>query len=328
MEIDENDSSARAPESIDPAFLVGARRSGSTLLRVMLDSHPEICFPRHFEIELAVQFLGEGPELPTDLQPYYDLLGGTYEFTSKGHTIDATLEFRPLLDSFLRQSLRASGKAVVLAAVHDNFDRLHRIWPEARYIYLLRDGRDVARSRIALGWDGNYWTAAAPWLLAERQWRRLSQLTPADRRLEVKYEQLVADPETELARICEFLGTAYDPAIFDYLESTSYERPDPRLTGRWREQIAEADLRLAEARLGAALAARGYELSGLPALEVTPSDERRLARQTRWARRRADLAQYGLRLFLLDFAARKLGAAKWQRRIRLEIDSRRQASLK
>ena len=315
----------------DPVFLVGARRSGSTLMRVMLDFHPRICFPRHFEIELAVQFIGGGIRdrgaLPESLAPYYDSLESTYEFRNKAHEIDRSLGLRALLDSFLRQSQGASGKPVVMAAVHDHFGRLIRIWPKARFLYLLRDGRDVARSRIALGWDGNYWAATAPWIVAEREWEELQEVVPADRRMELKYEDLVGNTVAELGRVCEFIGIPYDDAIFDYLRATSYERPDPKLVAQWRRKLSENEVRLAEARLAPRLRARGYELSGLPAVEVSPASIRKLERQSRWARRRADLRRHGLRLFLLAFITRSLGATRWQKKIELEIDTRRQGSL-
>jgi hypothetical protein len=297
----------------------------------MLGFHPLICFPRHYEVELAVQFVGGGPldrsALPENLEPYYDALESNYEFSSKGHEIDRSLSLRALLDSFLRQSQVASGKPVVMATAHDHFGRLVRIWPNARFIYLLRDGRDVARSRVALGWEGNYWAATSPWLDAERDWEELQKVVPADRRMELKYEDLVTNSVDELTRVCAFLDIPYDEAIFDYLDETAYQRPDPRLIEQWRRKLSEAELQLAEARLAPDLEARGYELSGFPAIEPSPAAIRRLERQSRWARRRADLERHGLRLFLLAFVSRALGATKWQKKIRLAIDTRRQESL-
>ena len=135
---------------------------------------------------------------------------------------------------------------------------------------------------MALGWDGNYWTATEPWTIAERQWQAFRGVVPEDRRLELQYEDLVREPEAELARVCEFVGTAYHPAIFDYTGSSSYERPDPKLLDQWRRKLSPDEVRLAEARIGDLLMARGYALSGLPALEVDSSEAARLERASRW----------------------------------------------
>jgi hypothetical protein len=80
------------------------------------------------------------------------------------------------------------------------------LWPDARFIYLLRDGRDVARSQVEFGLAGNVWAAASVWRRAERDWRLLCAKVPPQRRIELRYEELARDPERELTRICAFLG--------------------------------------------------------------------------------------------------------------------------
>jgi hypothetical protein len=96
---------------------------------------------------------------------------------------------------------------------------------------------------------------------------------------------------------------------------------------QWRTKISEDEIRLAEARIADGLTARGYEQSGLPPLEVSPARARGYVRQTWLARRRADIDRYGVRLFLMDVVARKLGATAWQKRIRLAMDTVRQDAL-
>jgi hypothetical protein len=54
--------------------------------------------------------------------------------------------------------------------VHRHYDRLLRLWPEARFIHLVRDPRDVASSCIGMGWAGNVWTGVTRWIEAERLW--------------------------------------------------------------------------------------------------------------------------------------------------------------
>ena len=124
----------------EPVFLVGAERSGSTLLRLMLDHHPLIAF--HFEFDFAVDMIGPNGELPP-IQLYHDYLAAHRIFLQSRAEIDFSLDYRRLVRSFLIQKRNRDRKKFVGATVHHAFDRLPTIWPHARYIHLVRDGRDV-----------------------------------------------------------------------------------------------------------------------------------------------------------------------------------------
>ena len=198
-----------------PVFLVGSERSGTTLLRLMFDHHPQVAF--FFEFEYSVTRMPETSGWP-DLEEYYDFLEQNRIFRAARLTIDKGLDYPHLIDNFLRQKQRRDGKPVVGATVHYEFDRLLRIWPDARFIHLVRDGRDVARSVIAMGWAGNMYMAVEPWLRAETLWSSLSGRLPADRWMEIRFEKVVSEPETVLTRFCEFIGVPYDPMMLEYLQ--------------------------------------------------------------------------------------------------------------
>src|SRR5262249_10285452 len=149
------------------------------------------------------------------------------------------------------------------------FDRLLRIWPDARFIHIVRDGRDVGRSVIERGWAGNMYTAVEPWIEAELLWSRLCPVLAAERRTEIRYETLVGEPVATLTRLCEFIGVPYDPAMLEYPHDSTFDRPSPQLIGQWKRKLSPDAVRLAEARIGPILIERGYELSGYPRLEVT-----------------------------------------------------------
>ena len=109
-------------------------------------------------------------------------------FRQRRLVINKGVDYPQLIDDFLRQKRDRDGKPFVGAVVHHHFDRLLRIWPDARFIHLMRDGRDVGRSYIEMGWAGNMYTAVDGWILAEQLWSKLSQIVPEERRIDVRYE--------------------------------------------------------------------------------------------------------------------------------------------
>jgi hypothetical protein len=310
-----------------PCFLVGAERSGTTMLRLMLAGHPQIAWSSEFEY--AVDFLPEAGGWP-ELEDYRHELSVNRVFRHQGFSIDPTLDYPALVDSFLEQArAQQGGRPILGATVHRHFDRLTRIWPDARFIHILRDGRDVARSTIVMGWAGNMWTGIGRWIDAELTWAALEPTLTPDRFVHVRYEDLVRDPEGELARLAAFLGVAYHPAMLDYASGTqTYERPDPKLIGQWRTKVTPEEVRLAEARAGGMLAERGYEPSGLPPLEVAPALRRHLERQDYWHRVRRRWKSLGPRLFLESYVARRVGPRPWQARVQHRINALTDARLR
>ena len=308
-----------------PVFLVGAERSGTTVLRLMLDHHPRIAFRQEFEFAVD-RIPGEGGWPP--LEDYCRWLETHRIFQASDFVIDRRLSYPDLIKSFLDQKREKDGKELVGATVHRHFDRLLRIWPEARFIHLVRDPRDVARSCIGMGWAGNVWTGVERWMEAERLWEDLCRTVPRERRIETTYEALIRDTQPTLDRLCRFIGADYDPAMMDYVNKSTYSRPDPRLTEQWRRKLSAREVRLVESRVAGMLTPRGYEASGLPFLKVSRGMERRLRLQDRLARLAFRFRGVGPWLSLVDFTVRKLGLSKWEARLRLKINRLEAAGLK
>ena len=148
-----------------PFFLVASERSGTTLMSVMFDHHPQIAFLNAY---FCIERLVDESDWP-DMDEYYKYLETDFVFQNCGLEIDRGLNYPHLADSFLRQHLTRSGKPIVGAKIRDNFHRVLRLWPDARFIHLIRDGRDVAHSIIGMGWAGNMYTGADHWLRAEKR---------------------------------------------------------------------------------------------------------------------------------------------------------------
>lgn len=308
-----------------PIFLVAAERSGSTMLRLMLDHHPMITWCSEFEY--AVEHVSDSGFWP-DIGRTHRFLSTHRIFCAHGFQIDPELNYPNLVNSFLLQHQQRSGLPIAGATVHKHFDRLLRIWPKARFIHLIRDGRDVARSSIGMGWMGNVWCAAENWQRAEQLWQQVVGHIPSTRWMELHYEELIRNPQSQLDRICHFLEVGFDPAMLSYSQDSSYDLPDPKLIGQWRHKLSDGEIRLLEARIGQLLEQRGYALSGLPPMRVGAVGRWWLRLHSRVLRARFRIGRYGLGLYLADFLSRRLGVGPWRRRVQLSLNQIDKAHLK
>jgi hypothetical protein len=304
-------------------FLVGAERSGTTLLRLMLDSHPELAF--RYEFELAVDRMPPDQGWP-DVDAYCEWLR-TYRFVDPPPHIDPTLDYPSLVRSFLEQKRVADGKPRVGAVVHRHYDRLLRIWPDARFVHIVRDPRDVARSTLGMGWAGNVWTGVEHWADAERLWERVRGGLPPERWIDVRYEDLVDDAPGTLARICELVGIPFSPEMLSYPGRSSYRAPDPGRKERWRTRLAPLEVQLVEARVGDMLEPRGYPRSGLPPLEVSAARRAALRAQCRAARARFAARELGVGLWAQRVIAERVGPRAWRDAVRLRVNEVQNAQL-
>jgi hypothetical protein len=305
------------PSSIDhPIFLVGAERSGSTLLRLMLDHHPDVAF--HHEAEFMVSQMGKDGGWP-DLTAYREWLREDRVFLHSRFEIDESLDYPSLMRSFLKQKQQRDCKPVVGATVHYNFHHLLKLWPQARFIHILRDPRDVARSTVQMGWAGNLWCGAEQWLEAETTWDSLVNEIDESRYIEVRYLDLIQDCVATLVAICRFLGIEYSSAMLSYHKDTTYLLPDPTLVRQWKLKANALDVRLVEAKVGEFLTARGYEPSGLPSLHVSLWRQRYFRWQSHLARARFRFRRYGPKIYFLELLARRLRLKTLMGRVRPEI---------
>jgi hypothetical protein len=300
-----------------PFFLVGSERSGTTLLRLMLSHHPSIeCAP---EFEFLVEFPGfAGAD--TDVRAYTDGLATNRIFRAYGLRADTSLDFVALANDLLWQYCGGSGKPIIGATCHKHFDRLKAIWPRPRYVHLLRDGRDVARSCVQMGWAGNAWYGVDRWVTAERLWDRIVATTAAEDRIELTYEDLILAPERELGRVCEFLGTRFDPKMMEYASKSTYERPDPKLVQQWRKKLSPRELALLEGKVGPLLRARGYQSSGVDALLPGPVEQARLRVEDKVGRLRFRLDRYGPANLVALKLAKTFGPRAWARAMTLKLN--------
>lgn len=313
-----------APPSVPPVFIAGALRSGSTLLSLMLERHPAIDCHGEFDY-LFDAFAPDGGVAGAerlDAAAFDAALAEHYGFLMRGRPMPAGRSTVERLRAHVA-ALSVEGKVMAMC-VHRNFVSAQEIFPEARFIHLLRDPRDCARSAIGMGWAGNVLRGLEPWIGAEQSWDRLRPRLAPERFIEVRYEQLVAEPERELARLCGFLGLSFDAAMLD-LSDTSYAPPSASYANQWRRNMGPGEERLVVARVGAMMQARGYEPRDPAPAPIGRFEHLRLRWQDRVARHRFRIARFGLPLYLGELLARSPGARSLHRAVwlrMLEIDKR------
>jgi len=311
----------RADSSLDePVFLVGATRSGTTLLSLMLGHHPSIAFVGEFEWPWDFAPDAVRPEL----QPYHAWLATNRHFRHHDLHVDRSLRFEELVRDFLRQ-MRASvdpgaTRPHVGCQVHRHYAHALSIWPKARFIHIVRDGRDVCASWIKLGWLGNAYVGGQHWRALLAEWAEVAPQIDAARRTEIRFEDLIQAPERELARLCTFIGVPYSDAMLRYHEDTTYERIDPSQGGKWRLQLKRREIRVFEALAAKELVSNGYALSGEPPYPLRPLSRFLLRIDSKLKHHRARVRNFGFRLWLADILTRRLGLETLHARVRLALN--------
>ncbi len=254
-----------------PAVIVGGSvRSGTTLIRTMLDSHPRLAAgPESWVFVYRVDYGA--------LAKDYDISLEAAEAIRRRATCLAHF-----IDLFFEDYARRMGKARWVEKSPANVLRLKYIWqhfPRAKFVHMVRDGRDVACSiesqhkrlraeKVKVG-ERTLDERIELWkshVSAGIRWR-------GDQRyLEVKYEDLVNAPRKTMERVLIFLG---EPWSDDVLQAHEIQRKHPHIVsergtpevrkpifgssvGRWRTELSEEDTRVFQRKAGALLQALGY----------------------------------------------------------------------
>lgn len=302
----------------DIVFVYGALRSGTTVFRLMLDTHPAISNPG--EMDFLFDFLKPDSSHPTGWR--YDLDGLRWNriFKSSELELPPGCDGLDLLDSFLAQlNARAPGQ-VLSINLHRHMDRVFAILPHVRVLHMLRDPRDVARSSIQIGWVGTLYHGVSHWIDTETAWDVGTQGVSEAQILEITYEGLFRDITGTLQRVCAFLDVEFLPEMLRYHENTTYGPPDVNLTEQWKRKCAPRELAELEARAGPLMEKRGYALSQNPR---NPGVMRRIVLATRGLlyRWRFGMKRYGVVTYWAEKVSRWIGLTGANRRIRKRMDA-------
>ena len=264
-----------------PVVLLGVSRSGTTVLKEMFDHHPDLAIPS--ESYFLPQLWDRHGEAP-DPKRFVTDVGRLPRIREWGVTpadvrerLPADPSFADAIQAIYRAYADRRGKRRFgdkTPAYMQRLDILERAFPGAQYVHLVRDGRDAALSFIEMRRRPRFnWARprglsafAAQWRREVEGARRFGRERAAGRYRELRYEDLVTDPQTTLRELCVFLGIEFDPAMLDYHRDAKALVDHPRLAEapapglrRWGEQMARDDGERFEAIAGELLTELGYE---------------------------------------------------------------------
>jgi hypothetical protein len=286
----------------DPFFIVGNDRSGTTMLRLILDRGPDAAVPPEsmFLTDFAAAFDAGGPR---DGRAAARLMHEVWEHPKvrlwdlpprppdvprelSGQDAYRFIAAAPFEAYAARHGKRRWGDKTPHYVHH--VDHLLRLWPRARFVVLVRDGRDVALSlrRMPFG-PNNAWAAAQWWARGIRAGTRAQREHPGAV-LTMRYEDLAQRPQDEVRRLCAFLELSYaddmlaldqvDPALIVPDQAawfpTLFNGINTSAVERWRREMSRRDQRVFAALAGAELEQLGYEVAAADAPAVSPRQAR------------------------------------------------------
>jgi Sulfotransferase family len=206
-----------------PVFILCSVRSGSTLLRAILNTHSRIHAPHELHLkDIAVEFTRRPAE---------------NSLAELG--LDRADVEHLLWDRLLFRELSRSGKDIIVDKTPSNsfiWRRIAKCWPEARFIFLLRHPAAVFDS----------WHRARSWERAEAMANTLPYLTAVEKARSVldghtvRYEELTAKPEEVTKAVCAFLGLKWEPEMLQYKSADEGRRR--RFLGDWSEKIRSGQI--------------------------------------------------------------------------------------
>jgi hypothetical protein len=276
-----------------PVFIVGAPRSGTTLLQYMLRSHPTLSVPTG-ESQFIIPMMRQSSTFvePLAEDGVRQVLKAMYALNSE--FLETDLEGLRFNIDVLARRFAAEGRATTRDVITGLFEAnatgqgktrwvdktpyyvlhipaLRTWWPHAKFVHLIRDGRDVAMSLLDRRHDFrvyNLYFAARYWDQYVNIGHEVGSKLPADQYHELSYRELVREPRRTLERLCDFLEVDFDPAMLNFKPSGEAGKTPLLLApvradnaGKWRQRMNLRQLRTFEGGAASTLRRFGYELA-------------------------------------------------------------------
>jgi hypothetical protein len=281
-------------------FVCGVTRSGTTLVRLMLDAHPELAIPGETHwVPKLIKAMERSKQTPDDIadviidhKRWGDFHLDPDELRERIRAIDPPNAADGIRAFYMLYAER-EGKSRYgdkTPGYVQEMPRLQRVLPEARFVHIIRDGRDVSLSHLRMNWGPETYAESAR--LWRNRIRKARKMAPSiDHYMEVHFEDLVDDTEGVVRRVCEFIDLDFEPVMLSYheraegrlaekarelprknrppqpaearLESHRLAKEPPRSDriGMWRERMTEEEVAEYEAVAGDMLVQLGYELA-------------------------------------------------------------------
>ena len=279
-----------AAASSGPVFLICSERSGSNLIEHILGAHPDVCALSsvHYGVRLLRHFhytLPRGGESAAwrALLEWAVSRTGWLRSEAEARRLHAWVSARPQVTAaelarFLYLDLpQAEGKLLFVKdrGLHDWMFFLREIFPQAKFVFQVRDPRDylLSAQRMPRSMFGSTRQALAAWDQDQRFGLATLGLLGAARVHLQRYEDLVRDPVGTLQALTEFLGIRWDDSMIAFHEMPFAKRrvrdnPVPMQNldkpllrenyGKWRQALSASAVKTVEAHLGQLMDRFGY----------------------------------------------------------------------
>jgi len=261
-----------------PLFIVGAPRSGTKLLRDLLRQHPEIGIPS-YETGFLPRLLEQDFDFEADFASFYRWVTRFLYFrhmerenrcisSQQWQEAASSPDVRGVFEGLCRHD---AGQAEGIWGdkspnYRNHLPELAALYPEARFVHIVRDVRDVCLSSHRV-WGKHILRNAQRWYDEITACRSAGKLL-GDAYLEVRYEDLLADPDRCMRTTAQHCGIGFDPRMLSpgrQTETLGDARGAteivPDNAGKWRKQMPPELVKGVEELCGPLLAELGYELA-------------------------------------------------------------------
>lgn len=269
-----------------PFFILGSQRSGTTMLRLILNRHSRLAVPHESKFIMAFYPRLRGYGDLSDLSNVKRLLGdiADHRAVREGQLLtdpsavlsrDVT-SFPKLIDAIMTEKARQMGKVrwgdkTPYYITH--IDKLWELFPDSKIVHLVRDGRDVVVSQRKIEWmSNNVAKLARDWWWKTTLCHKVGSVRGDESYIEIRYEDLITEPKRAVMATCEFLGESYEPGMLDFNQESAKEvpagslkwhqssvaAPDPSKLGSWKHELSKSDRIVFEQNAGDALDLFGY----------------------------------------------------------------------
>ncbi len=218
----------------NPFFIIGSGRSGNTLLRRILHAHSELFIPPEtYVLGRIIKLFRQYSNMKwSDL---VSLIYSRFQFHPE-FFIFGIDSLQPLANKVSKCDKRKRSLAYIInsfylyyAEVHNIkkqrwgdktpintfcLDRIYSVFPKAKFIHIIRDGCDVVYSYVNAGIYNEYTEAALRWKISVKLARKFGNKHP-ENYLEIRYEDLVNNPEKEIKKVCDFLEIDFEPQMIN-----------------------------------------------------------------------------------------------------------------
>ena len=263
-----------------PIFIIGARRSGTTLLRTILEGHPDLLVhpqePQFF-LDVYRRFGKQITKVPEalDLIVNHPYCAKPVTQVRLYHTFQGrkSVSLEELVQEYIKlwggEQLNHLRPVLKHPALIFHLGLIFEIFPEACMIHIVRDPRANVSSQRARWKKATIWECILWWRDAVTIGHKLVQERP-NQCIEITYEALVKTPEETAQRLCDFLHLSYSAKLLEFelktrsfapgseTKQNTFTRPDPSRLDLWKNQLSLLEIQMIENACARQMAFWGY----------------------------------------------------------------------